>query len=556
MGIFHEFPYTNLHDINIDWLLETMKKLESVYESVPADLTEIVNQWFIDHPEAITTIADGEVTKIKLGEDVLSTYVLIPDEFDGTDTQKLQACFNALTNGGHIVINRALNIEDDIIHYLDSNQDKPIYIHGLGKNAKINMNGHSFVGDWQPNKPTGNLYFESLWFTGTGTCFDCNSLIRMYFHDCYFTGFGYIFKCSAGTNSGRLQTIYCTNCTFRRNGIIMDNQGQCNDIHFLSNNFEYNTSVFVAGENCRCSKLDISHNLMEGHRGTCIVIRLGIGCNVSYNYFESNSGYIDCNDGQNRSTVIKGNYASGSVGGYFVLLPRTAPLYSLHYNNSITENDMAYRNLEIIAIDGTPQSRLSWRVEDNLANDIPQNIRFFLDRGAGFDSYGEPITDFNAIYCGGFYTTDGSAMNAPAEGRGNIQVYQGAGDNIVQEFTPTYNNNSGMYYRRTGTATHSGGIITVNWTEWKKFGPYYEEEELYVPANENGSCSVAKNAEYLVSISKSAVIGLYTLHTDNTGTGTLTAIAATPGIGAVTISNQIFTIKGASTTQIIRFIRL
>ena len=191
-GIRHNFPYTNLHDLNIDWMLAIIEKLVNVYDEVPADLQELVNQWFIDHPEAITTIADGEVTKIKLGTDVLSTYILIPDEFEGTDTQKLQACFNALTNGGHIVINRVLDLDSNIIHYLDSNQDKPIYLHGLGKNAKINMHGYSFTGDWGVGRPTGNIIFENIWFTGTGTAFDGNTLIRLYFNNCYFRSWRFL----------------------------------------------------------------------------------------------------------------------------------------------------------------------------------------------------------------------------------------------------------------------------------------------------------------------------------------------------------------------------
>ena len=33
MGLFDHFPYTNLHELNLAWLLQTMKELETIIDT-------------------------------------------------------------------------------------------------------------------------------------------------------------------------------------------------------------------------------------------------------------------------------------------------------------------------------------------------------------------------------------------------------------------------------------------------------------------------------------------------------------------------------------------
>lgn len=36
-GIFENLPYTNFHDLNLDWLLQTVKKLDDLYDDLDID---------------------------------------------------------------------------------------------------------------------------------------------------------------------------------------------------------------------------------------------------------------------------------------------------------------------------------------------------------------------------------------------------------------------------------------------------------------------------------------------------------------------------------------
>lgn len=84
MGIFRQFPYTNFHDINLDWLLEKVQSLEDTMKDFIIDtkntIVATVNQWLDDHPEATTTVQDHSLTNKKL---VLGTLDFVTPEMFG-----------------------------------------------------------------------------------------------------------------------------------------------------------------------------------------------------------------------------------------------------------------------------------------------------------------------------------------------------------------------------------------------------------------------------------------------------------------------------------------
>lgn len=45
MGLFEHFPYTNFHELNLDWILEKMKELEVTNESLENKILDILNDW-------------------------------------------------------------------------------------------------------------------------------------------------------------------------------------------------------------------------------------------------------------------------------------------------------------------------------------------------------------------------------------------------------------------------------------------------------------------------------------------------------------------------------
>lgn len=88
MGIFRHFPYTNFHDLNLDWLLNSMKWIVEEWERFTVDwgknVKEEVDNWLEEHPEATTTVLDNSLTADKFTEELrletLKDYIT-PDMF-------------------------------------------------------------------------------------------------------------------------------------------------------------------------------------------------------------------------------------------------------------------------------------------------------------------------------------------------------------------------------------------------------------------------------------------------------------------------------------------
>lgn len=43
MGVFEQFPYTNFHDLNLDWIIEKIKEIEDFKESIPGNIIDILD---------------------------------------------------------------------------------------------------------------------------------------------------------------------------------------------------------------------------------------------------------------------------------------------------------------------------------------------------------------------------------------------------------------------------------------------------------------------------------------------------------------------------------
>lgn len=133
---------------------------------------------------------------------------LTPDNFEGTDTEKVQAAFDALeANGGTMILNRTYEVENVTIRH-NTSANTRITVIGLGKNCVLNVTGSingSIAG------LTGGVTFINVHFTGSANCFETDNLIRMYFIGCMFNGFANVFH----GQSSLAQTIYCSMCYFR-----------------------------------------------------------------------------------------------------------------------------------------------------------------------------------------------------------------------------------------------------------------------------------------------------------------------------------------------------
>lgn len=160
--MFESWPFTNFHDLNLDWIIKTIKKLDKEVQEWKIGLKEYVLELLSDHPEWIQNwmLDDGSVTNSKFASEVF--WYVTPEMFgakgDGVtdDTQAIQDMldsnyhafkFNAKT----YVTTRPLVINDERKH-----------IEGLGHDSVIKKVGQQNLGSYM--------------FTVNGETFDISSI--------------------------------------------------------------------------------------------------------------------------------------------------------------------------------------------------------------------------------------------------------------------------------------------------------------------------------------------------------------------------------------------
>ena len=160
-GVFGEgFPYTNFHDLNMDWIIQVVKKFSDEYPDVMSELLNKVNKpidnpngadgdflrshgdgttewtsldpiflqyvyeavqdWLDEHPEATTTVQDGSLTQAKFTDQLKLETIKdygTPEMYGGAgngtsdDTIAFQT---ALNNHGTVILTKKYKITDTI----------------------------------------------------------------------------------------------------------------------------------------------------------------------------------------------------------------------------------------------------------------------------------------------------------------------------------------------------------------------------------------------------------------------------------------------------------
>lgn len=112
MGIFDIFPWSNFHEINLDWIIRRVKELGAAWDDLSKTLdpkiVSAVNQWFAEHPEQANAlqIANEALDKV----DALTVDIRFSDEYgvpnDGTRdaTPQLNTLFSTNDKPTMIVI--------------------------------------------------------------------------------------------------------------------------------------------------------------------------------------------------------------------------------------------------------------------------------------------------------------------------------------------------------------------------------------------------------------------------------------------------------------------
>lgn len=255
---------------------------------------EAVDNWLNEHPEATTTVQDASLTLEKLKN------VVNPDQFTGTDSQKLAAAINSLPNGGTVLLGRKYTLTSNVIITRDSNNGLVI-VKPINGESIIDCGGYEFGGVGVSDMKTGGVMFDGIRFIGTGNLIDGYYLIRMFFKNCYFSGFNHLLYSShthttqVGTPNRFFQTVYFIDCVIRAiNGYIIDApvvdsvSTKFYDIRISHSIIEWSYGVIRSGW---WMGVYITNNAIEGFTGDAPLFVSGEvvnSCVIRNNYFEKN----------------------------------------------------------------------------------------------------------------------------------------------------------------------------------------------------------------------------------------------------------------------------
>lgn len=244
----NNFPYSNFHELNLDFLLEQISDLKTDVSKIkelsanftptirgnysatdtykPLDIALYEGKFYVavkDVPEGVTPNNTTYWIDASSGTTTGSLNLIYPDMFTGTDTEKLQQCFDVFKDdntGGVIVINRELHISEPvIIKRRTTNCNKFLFVVGIGSENTLNFTDSGYLTDLHYNIDVGGVYFNNLNFTGSKYCFYVNALIRIFITNCHFYGFDTAIYTPDKIENRldtdcRLQTWYLIQCYF------------------------------------------------------------------------------------------------------------------------------------------------------------------------------------------------------------------------------------------------------------------------------------------------------------------------------------------------------
>ena len=167
MGIFRQFPYSNFHELNLDWLLNKMKDLSAEFDNlidefnnftinIPKYISKFVDEWFKDHPEAVNplnydnSLIGNTYTPIYIG-DIVDDYEVVPSSFAIVNNYIYILCWYRHSDNGEGKVFRIDPVTNRIIDTFET-----YLCHCNSCASVINRNAH-YIAKSQISEPDGTI---------------------------------------------------------------------------------------------------------------------------------------------------------------------------------------------------------------------------------------------------------------------------------------------------------------------------------------------------------------------------------------------------------------
>lgn len=311
-------------------------------KSALVQLRDDIKTWVENNIISLKRYVDDEMSKVD------AQNFLMPDDFEGTDGEKLQACFDALKDtGGFISINREYILDRDIVINQDSNLNLQTTVKGIGEVARINCGPYCFKGKEGVKHSWGGIKFSGLQITGTETMMQCANLIRVICSSCLISDFKYVCYSPDYT-----QSMYFIECVIRNisesvmftetpESTDSGNDGTLFDTRICFCLIEWCNHLLTSFSYYGCI---IDNNCIEGFTNIPLTFNGKTrGVAIKNNYFEANEGgAIDLTGSSNvysQSITIDSNvFVTSDNASVTILLPTNRVVGSITISNNSTSS--------------------------------------------------------------------------------------------------------------------------------------------------------------------------------------------------------------------------
>lgn len=345
--MLNQFPYTNFHELNLDWILSKLKdingKVDDIYSLLnlfvpeykgnydPSNGYDPLNVVYYNGsyymagkyvPVGVTPDSTEYWIDISPdGWDLLNAFDY-PDKYEGeSDADKIQACFDAAKNksGTIILFTRYYNLTKNVSLPSVSSNYQTVTIVGLGKGASINCNGYHFYSiDGESNSSLGGgLFMQNVFMYGTDYAFDADTLIRLTFLNCRFQDFVSVVKSTEAR--GYMQDMSFAYCNFQDVDCVL-----AGNVGMYSGSMigcRFRNGVVCNIQTSNISKFSVKDCDIEnyGHDASPFTIIGKARClEISNNYIEpfddAAKMVINCQSCSNGIVIVRGNYYNVGEG--------------------------------------------------------------------------------------------------------------------------------------------------------------------------------------------------------------------------------------------------